>query len=352
MEATQERNKIKNMVEQLPDAKISLSKGEKFSTPENIVSGDAYSLMHQSYNRFFPLKILVTTLGLMIEENKKRENKFDKARWVDYEEFSKDSFDIALEFSDKLKAIKGKEGDKRNMRISTGLPISHEVSFTEFIDFPPKMEEKIEKDEKSKQRFFDCFIGQKATTLLRAIDAASEKEKEIFSGALNETGLVYVRNNDGKVEITLSEDGFRFFNYDNPFIGDISIKKDEYDRVQVIFNTNADGLIETKIFSKEETKFIRNTIIPKFTLEKQIIDDIVTKIKKDKDGKVKAEVLDDVIEDSVIEWRKNNQDIADEQKIDEKNKDVYRIATMGRLAEIGIVNWEIEEGISWYSINK
>ena len=39
-------------------------------------------------------------------------------------------------------------------------------------------------------------------------------------------------------------------------------------------------------------------------------------------------------------------------KIDVKNKDVYRIATMVRLAEIGIVNWEIEEGISLYSINK
>ena len=67
---------------------------------------------------------------------------------------------------------------------------------------------------------------------------------------------------------------------------------------------------------------------------------------------MKAEVLDDVVEDSIIEWKKDNQDIAEKQKIDEKNKDVYRIATMGRLAEIGIVNWEIEEGISFYSINK
>ena len=199
MEASQERTKIKNMIEQLPDVRTSLSIGEKFSIPENIVSGDAYSLMHQSYNRFFPLKILVTTLGLMIGKNKEQENEFDKARWVDYEEFSKDSFDIALEFSDKLKSIKGKKGDTRNIRISTGLPISHEISFTNFIDFNKKTKEKIQKDEKSKQRFFDCFIGPKAATLLRAINAAEKKEKEFFSGALNETGLVYVRNNNGKV---------------------------------------------------------------------------------------------------------------------------------------------------------
>ena len=65
---------------------------------------------------------------------------------------------------------------------------------------------------------------------------------------------------------------------------------------------------------------------------------------------MKAKVLDGVIENSVIEWKKDNQDIAEKQKIDEKNKDVYRIATMGRLAEIGVVNWEIEDGISIYSI--
>mgnify|MGYP001333267372 CR=1 FL=1 len=184
----------------------------------------------------------------------------------------------------------------------------------------------------------------------------SSEKQDIFSGALNETGLVYLRNNNGKLEITLSEDGFEFFQYENPVIKNIIIIKDTnpksttFDKPMGIdFNRNADGIIE-KIFSEDERKFIENKIIPKFTLEKQIIDDIVTKIKKD--GKVKAEVLDDIVEDSVIEWKKDNQDIAEKQKIDEKNKDVYRIATMGRLAEIGIVNWEIEEGISWYSINK
>ena len=167
------------------------------------------------------------------------------------------------------------------MRISTGLPISHEVSFTEFSEFNTKVEEKIEKDEMSKQRFFDCFIGPKAAALLRAINAGSKEGKSVLSGALNETGLVYVRNNNEKVEITLSEDGFEFFNYDNPFIDDISIEIDENGLMQIIFNTNTDGLIEKKIFSNEETKFIMNKIITKFTLENKIIDDIVTKIKNE-----------------------------------------------------------------------
>ena len=67
---------------------------------------------------------------------------------------------------------------------------------------------------------------------------------------------------------------------------------------------------------------------------------------------MEADGIAAVIEDSVIEWKgkEQNQDDAKKQKIDEKNKDVYRIATMGRLAEIGIINWEIEEGKSFYSI--
>jgi len=314
--------------------------------------------MHQSYNRFFPLKILVTTLGLMIKKNKTEENEFGEARWIDYAKFQDESYGISLELSDKLRAMKSKKGDKRNMRISTGLPISHEVSFSVYTELLGQSMEKTEKDEKSKQRFFDCFVGLKESTVRRHLDDVTEssEKQDIFSGALNETGLVHLRNNNGKLEITLSEDGFEFFKFENPVIENIIIIKDTnaksptFDKPTGIdFNRNADGVIE-KIFSEDERKFIRNKIIPKFTLEKQIIDDIVTKIKKV--GKVKAEVLDDVVEDSIIEWKKDNQDIAEKQKIDEKNKDVYRIATMGRLAEIGIVNWEIEEGISFYSINK
>ena len=45
-----------------------------------------------------------------------------------------------------------------------------------------------------------------------------------------------------------------------------------------------------------------------------------------------------------------NEERARDEKLDEKNKDNYRIATMGRLAEIGEVEWDIKEGKSIYSI--
>ena len=123
MEAGGQLMQVVNMKNQIPAAKAALSV-EKFSASENLVGLNASRLMHQSYNRFFPLKILVTTLGLMIEKNKTEENEFGEARWIDYEKFRDESYGISLELSDKLRAMKSKKGDKRNMRISTGLPIS------------------------------------------------------------------------------------------------------------------------------------------------------------------------------------------------------------------------------------
>ena len=125
--------RVDELQKEIVDAQRTLSK-EKFSVPENIVIGDAYSLMHQSYNRFFPLKILVTALGLMIV--KRQHDNIDVTRWIGYEEFCKEAYDVSLEFSKKLKAIKGKEqsDDKRNKRISTGLPISHEIVYGKEIE--------------------------------------------------------------------------------------------------------------------------------------------------------------------------------------------------------------------------
>ena len=194
--------------------------------------------------------------------------------------------------------------------------------------------------------FFDCFIGPKETTLLRLIDAAEKEEMNVFSGALNETGLVHIRNNNGKLEITLSEHGFEFSSYDNPIINGIKII--DSDNGEIKFSENVDGIIEKKIFSNEERKFIMNEIIPKFKLEKIIIENILQKIKNEHE--VNTETLDEIIINTVIKWRTENEERARDEKLDEKNKDNYRIATMGRLAEIGEVEWDIKEGKSAYSI--
>ena len=357
-EATKKRNEIPEMIQRISDAKASLSK-EEFSVPKNIVLGDAGSLMHQSYNRFFPLKILVTTLALMIKEN--------KTRWVDYIAFSEKAFDTALEFSDSLKAIKpGGKKAKRNIRISTGLPISHERDPAS----PTSWEDKIEKDEKSKQRFFDCYVGPKALTFQRIIETAEREfthsiqsgdPKWVFSGALNETGLVHIQDIEGHLEITLSKLGFEFFALDNPLIGGIEI---DPEKGKIRYD------LDKKTFSNKEIDFIEKKIIPRFKLEKIIVEDVLASMKNKKE--VDKEHLDKVIKNTIRKWIGKNKSKAAAEKImtlkedelvfDEDKVRSYRIATMGRLAEIGKVNWEIrpkelEDGKkgnaeSFYSINK
>jgi len=354
-QGTKKRNEIAEMIQNISSTKASLSK-EEFSVPKNIVLGDAYSLMHQSYNRFFPLKILVTTLALMIKEN--------KTPWIDYNTFSEKAFNTALEFSDSLKAIKPKgKTVKRNIRISTGLPISHKLNPSSTTPWV----EKIEKDEKSKQRFFDCYVGPKALTFQRVIKNAEQKNmsSEVFSGALNETGLVHIQNNGESLEITLSEFGFEFFALDNPLIGGIKI---DPETSKII-----DGLDEKTIskttFSNKEIDFIEKKIIPRFKLEKIIVDDVLDSMKNKPE--VDAKHLDKVIKNTIKKWIVKNKTKAVDEKImtlkegkivfDEEKVDSYRIATMGRLAEIGKVNWEIRPKIleddkkgnaeSFYSIN-
>ena len=377
-QATKNSNEIPEMIQHISDANAKLSK-EGFSVPKNIVLGDAYSLIHQSYNRFFPLKILVTVLALMIKEN--------KTRWIDYIAFSEKAFDTALEFSDSLKAIKpGGKKAKRNMRISTGLPISHERDPTSLTSW----EDKIEKDEKSKQRFFDCYVGPKALTFQRMIETAEREfthsiqsgdPKWVFSGALNETGLVHISDIEGHLEITLSELGFEFFALDNPLIGGIKIscgvckacidgcefdcdEKTIFGKGKIIYD------LDKKTFSNKEIDFIEKKIIPRFKLEKIIVEDVLASMKNKKEAD--AEYLDKVIKNTIKKWIVKNKSKAAAEKImtlkedelvfDEEKVRFYRIATMGRLAEIDKVNWEIRpkelEGgkkgnaESFYSINK
>jgi hypothetical protein len=377
------RNKLATMCKNLKDVKDGLSKKEFSAIPKNIVEGDAYSLMHQSYNRFFPLKILVTTLASMI--NAKKEQGENEYRWIDYEEFSKAAYDIALELSNKLKHVKDPvtgKNPRREVRISTGLPILHMVGEHDILDQKETQkvfEEKLGKDEKSKERFLVCFVGPKPSSFMRVLDKAECVKKGCkekfdahyesshdfsghskFAGALNETGLVYVRKNKHrKLEITLSKIGYDFFNYDNPFLDNIDVKDLVVGEIE--FHKNDDGLIDKKVFSDDEMNFITKEIIPRFDLEEKIVDSVIKWMKNK--SEVDGIQLDTPIEKTVSDWVKKNKPTAEEEGIGLRELiGSYRHATMSRLAEIGKVTWimkpkKLKDGTkgfpeSFYSINK
>ena len=113
-----------------------------------------------------------------------------------------------------------------------------------------------------------------------------------------------------------------------------------------------EGVIEAA-FSPEERKFIEEKIISKFELEKEIVDRVKIVIKKKKkiEGKDLASSIIQVITGNPTQSDPlKGKTKAEKEALQEREK-MHRMATMGRLAEIGVVDWEIENGKSYYSIN-
>ena len=309
-------NKVATTVSEIHQTRTRLS-NVKFQKPENILYGyydpkkNTYQtdVIHETYNRFFPLKLLVTTLASMIH---KKIDRSDNTEWIDYEEFKKEALEFAQEISNKLKKI---PNAGRSERISTGLPIG----------FPHN--QSPDKIEASNERFLKCFVGHKGAP--QVFEGIS-----VQRGALNETGLVYIREKNKRLEITLSQEGFDFYEMKNPIIDGIHhINEDENGKPlpgNFFFKTNDEGSIEPKAFSDEEKNFIMKKIIAKFPLENKIVNDIVSAMSAEQE--LDHHKIDDII-----------------SKLTDVDKDkikIYRMATMGRLAEIGTVNWEIRKGNS------
>jgi len=239
--------------------------------------------------------------------------------------------EFAQEISKELKKI---PNAGRSERISTGLPIG----------FPQN--QKPDKIEASNDRFLKCFVGHKGATQVFA-------GKPIHRGALNETGLVYIREKNKRLEITLSNEGLEFYEMPNPIIDGIHhINEDVITNEDgtktwkpspgnFFFKTNDEGSVESKAFYDEEKNFIMEKIIAKFPLENKIVNDIVSAMSAEQE----------------LDHRKIDNIISKLTDVDKDKIKIYRMATMGRLAEIGTVNWEIRKGNSgnaesFYSINK
>ena len=106
------------------------------------------------------------------------------------------------------------------------------------------------------------------------------------------------------------------------------------------FTTNDEDYVESKAFSNEEKNFIMKNIITKFPLEDKIVKGIVSDMS---DGKERNHhEIDDIITKKTgngDEYNKLSKEVQDKIK-------AYRMATMGRLAEIGVVDWKIRKGNS------
>ena len=164
-------------------------------------------------------------------------------------------------------------------------------------------------------------------------------------------GLVYAFEEEDKKFISLTEHGKEFFLMENPII------QGEYDK---------DSL------TKQESDFILNELIPKRELEKKFIDIAVSVIKRFQQGSAIPKTLkkdyekitvtlDRDIREAAREYIRKNpkeEEMYNINNLDELNEKTerkitqWRLATMGRLAELKVVNWVINpRGDSEYSLN-
>ncbi len=290
----------------------------KISKPENIIPYDGYPMLTTSYNRFLPIKLSVLMLAHMLES--KKDSK------IELKNIRVNGYDLLEEYGEMIAKYEKINGVKRQYKKSTGLP------------------KKIKSDDKDKDietkiRIKDIQIGR--TRISRKLGGNH------FDGALSALGLVYAFEQDDKVFVSLSELGKEFILKKNP-----------------IFPKN--DFIKSAL-SEEECDLIFKKIIPKRSLENQIVKKILSTVKEQgpklsiAESKKNLKELEANIHSEIIEYIKKNPDECERFNISELKGDnakirarikQKRLAIMGRLVELRKIKWIInEKSISEYYLN-
>lgn len=306
------------------------------------ISFDDRALLFTHYSRLFPAKIGVITLADMMREQ--------KSPVIDLDDFKIKAYDIAEEISTEMIKFENENKKTREEKKSTGLPkpyLSEEITSAQAIT-----------EQRYKDRYFGKSIKNKETGEIH------------FEGLLMALGLIRVFAREKKTKVTLTEMGKKFCLFENP-----------------VFKGKMDVSL-----SKDESEFLSTKCIPQRHLELRMIKNAINIIKETDYGKTKdmTDDLDNVCYDAVLGFVKSKDarkfgdkiksDIIDKtDKIRAENIDIRkkisaaennpeearklkdmirqtpisacRIATMGRMSELGIVVWRINEvGRSEYTI--
>lgn len=305
LSTTLERNQTtpENSLKELEEIKKSL---ENFQFEKSEINREYDDLIWNFYNRLFPVKIAIYQLAKMLTEKK----------WADLEEWKEISVKVAQNWYKILREYELENEIKMNERLTIGLP-THEFELkklkkkNEII----KMQKKIES---SKNRFMNQFVGR------------YNKKTETFEGACFSMGFISGKLIGVNCFVSLTELGKQFALLENPIITN---KK---------FN---------QVFSNDEVKLIYNKIIPQFKTESQIIKEVINGLKK-------KTMTSDEIQEIFTEYKKLilGYYSYEPEKLDiDKKKDKIiqaRVATMGRLSELKIVDWQVISSVSHYSLNQ
>lgn len=271
---------------------------------------DGYPMLFKLYSRFLPVKITVSVLGNMLYE--------DQVAAVGLDRLRGGAYDIAEEIAGQLVVADQSKKVRRNMKMSTGLPTKAQGR-------------DVEKTVHAQKRFKDQYVGavrRHRTTKTRHAD-----------GALAALGLASIFEEGGELRVTLTEAGRQFFLLDNP------VMRGEY--------------VSGRAIGDEEAAFILGSLIPSLPLEDMFVKAAVGTVKRAgrKAGGAGASTadLDRAFFREVVRYAEKSQKVASRFGLDklggtgkglsnEKTRALivgWRVATMGRLAELGAVEWKV-----------
>ena len=348
---TEEEKNIKkdNFIEK-KDFKKTIEKGILIKS-DSFLPKKKQAFISQFHGRIFPIKLITRILAEMIYEN--------KGKIIDYNIFSEKCYKDALTISKNLKRIEEEKNIKRNKKFSTGLPVTEE-------------------DEISKKRFVEQYVGITERTWK---NRQRNYHDSTFDGALNSFGFAYFlsekeneRSNEvPRIKVGITKKGLKFAMMKNDIIDDfraLELNKDNW---------------KNPLTEKEST-FIQKNIFQDFPFEELLIQNLMKDIKKTQ-NRPQCEECDTteyscshVIDKKFHEWtkdllskhdlrRESFKDIEfllknDSDKDQEKKKQTLqqlRTATIGRLSELGMIEWRIstkenesfkKPGTSYYTIPK
>ena len=303
---------------------------------------DGWPLLFNHYSRIFPARVAVLALADCMSSTDKDEVYFKK--------FTETAYDLCEEIA-KKQIQREKENDiSREHKTSTGLPK------------PPEKEDGQTEKEKEKQLEYEIRYKEK---YFGRVKRSREDGNEYFEGLLSALNLIRTFKKNDELHVTFTKEGQELFGEENPtFNGDLS----------KVFSEKEGIFMLEKLFSKRklEMNLMRsavNLIESKEGLNEEIVSQLDETFLYEFEAYCKLnkknkhiERLNEIVENhkeimvkrkKAKSDKKTETDKAKKERLDRIIKkqspiEAIRIGTMGRMAELNLVEWEISEGKSYF----
>ena len=313
---------------------------------------DEFPLLWRYYSRIFPAKVIITLLANMIYDQKND--------YVKLSDLQTEGLKVCLAMSEEIENYEKNNKIKKTDKISTGFP-NHTIT----EDNTGKLDhiKQQTKHDEINQRFQDRFIGK----------VENKFGERKFAGILSALGIVKCACISTEVPvvggprepedyITLTESGKKFF-----LLSNLLIEKpigDKSNKITPFSDEEVDLIMKEMFEQRKLEKMIIDLILKKMDPGKWYDADTITSWMKDEiqefvdeeEDKWHASVQGKLFDTELKNYEKitvANQKKNDGEKLRVSRISSWRAATMGRLSELGKINWQINSnGKSEYSLNQ